>query len=105
MGKELILFQERHVTTRAAAARRLRELADKIEKVEFTLGDHNVVLPEDIELKIQVDPDDEETQVEIELRWEPWDKMPLTQMAEYETVLEEPEEEEEGESEDDNTEE
>lgn len=91
---ELMLFQERHITTRAQAAKRLRELADKIEQAEFMLGDHQVALPEDIALKIEVDPDDT-TEVEFELRWQPWEKMPLTQVIDYETVTDAGEEDDE----------
>ncbi|MEJ7698945.1 MAG: hypothetical protein WKF71_04765 [Pyrinomonadaceae bacterium] len=44
MAKELILFQEHHITSREKVAERLRELADKIEDTTFLLGDHEVAL-------------------------------------------------------------
>lgn len=82
MAKELILYQENHVTTRAAAAKRLRELADKIEQMQFMLGDHQVNLPDELDLKIELDPEDElGGELEIELRWEPWEQMPPTNFA------------------------
>lgn len=78
MSRELTLFREEHLTSRAAAARRLRELADKIEATQFQLGDHNVALPESIRLKIEVNVEDEEGEIEIELHWEASDAMPHT---------------------------
>lgn len=87
-SKELILFQEHHITSRTAAATRLRDLADKIESMAFTLGDHAVALPEQVNFKIEYDQeadDDAEAPVyelELELHWEPWEKMGVTNMAE-----------------------
>jgi hypothetical protein len=82
MSLELILFQENHVTTRAAAAKRLRELADKIESLSFMMGDHQVNLPETVDLQIELDPEDEfGGELEIEILWQPWEKMPPTRFA------------------------
>ena len=79
MGQELILFQENHITTRVAAAKRLRDLADKIEKLAFDMGDHAVNLPEKVEMKIEFDPDDDNGgEIELEIHWEPWDDMPIS---------------------------
>lgn len=90
MGKELTLFQENHVTTRAAAAKRLRELADKIEGMTFIMGDHEISLPEKVEMKIEFDPDDG-GEFELEIHWEPWDKMGLSGIVEIEEDEEETE--------------
>ena len=80
MAKELILFQEHHITSREKAAGRLRELADKIEDTTFQLGDHEVALPEAVSFKIEADHEDEQgnpvTELEFELRWQPWAEMP-----------------------------
>lgn len=80
MAKELILFQEHHITSREQAANRLRELADKIEDTTFLLGDHEVALPEEVSFKIEADREDEQgnavTELEFELRWQPWAEMP-----------------------------
>ncbi len=80
MAKELILFQEHHITSREKAAGRLRELADKIEDTTFQLGDHEVALPEAVSFKIEADHEDEQghpvTKLEFELRWQPWAEMP-----------------------------
>jgi amphi-Trp domain-containing protein len=80
MAKELILFQEHHITSRDKVASRLRELADKIEDTTFLLGDHEVALPEAVSFKIEADHEDEQgnpvTELEFELRWQPWAEMP-----------------------------
>lgn len=80
MAKELILFQENHITTREKVAERLRELADKIEDTTFLLGDHEVALPEAVSFKIEADREEEQgnpvTELEFELRWQPWADMP-----------------------------
>ncbi len=80
MAKELILFQEHHITSRENVASRLRELADKIEDTTFLLGDHEVALPEAISFKIEADRENEQghpvTELEFELRWQPWEEMP-----------------------------
>jgi anti-sigma regulatory factor (Ser/Thr protein kinase) len=80
MAKELILFQEHHITSREKVASRLRELAGKIEDTTFLLGDHEVALPEAISFKIEADYEKEQghsvTELEFELRWQPWAEMP-----------------------------
>jgi len=80
MAKELILFQEHHITSRENVASRLRELADKIEDTTFLLGDHEVALPEAVSFKIKADRENEQghpvTELEFELRWQPWEDMP-----------------------------
>ncbi len=80
MAKELILFQEHHITSRKKVASRLRELADKIEDTTFLLGDHEVALPEEVSFKIEADYEEEQgnpvTELEFELRWQPWAEMP-----------------------------
>ena len=80
MAKELILFQEHHITSREKVAERLRELAGKIEDTTFLLGDHEVALPEEVSFKIEADYEEEQgypvTELEFELRWQPWAEMP-----------------------------
>ena len=80
MAKELILFQEHHITSREKVAERLRELADKIEDTTFLLGDHEVALPEEVSFKIEADYEEEQghpvTELGFELRWQPWAEMP-----------------------------
>jgi amphi-Trp domain-containing protein len=80
MAKELILFQEHHITSREKVAERLRELAGKIEDTTFLLGDHEVALPEEVSFKIEADHEEEQgnpvTELEFELRWQPWAEMP-----------------------------
>lgn len=80
MAKELILFQEHHITSLEKVAERLRELADKIEDTTFLLGDHEVALPDEVSFKIEADHEDEQgnpvTELEFELRWQPWAEMP-----------------------------
>ena len=88
--RELILFQEHHITSRASAAKRLRDLADKVEAMTFTLGDHQIALPEQVNFKVEYDqenPAGDNTgapvyELELEIRWEPWGKMPATRIAE-----------------------
>lgn len=58
MTRELILFQEHHIATRAAVAQRLRELAEKVEGRRFTLGEHTVVLPERVSFKSEYDAEE-----------------------------------------------
>jgi hypothetical protein len=70
MAKELILFQENHITSREKVAERLRELADKIEDTTFLLGDHEVVLPEAISFKIEADFEEEQGHPVTELEFE-----------------------------------
>jgi amphi-Trp domain-containing protein len=82
-GKELVLYQEMHVTTRALAAKRLRELAAKIESAAFTMGDYAVSLPSEVKLKVEFDSMEAgEGELELELHWMAWDSMPATGMAE-----------------------
>ena len=82
MSKELIFYSEHHITSREAAAKRLRDLADKIESTHFHLGDHAVALPESVNFKLEYDQEKDEEmagqefELEMELRWEPWEKMP-----------------------------
>jgi hypothetical protein len=58
----------------------LRELAGKIEDTTFLLGDHAVALPEAVSFKIEADYEKEQghpvTELEFELRWQPWAEMP-----------------------------
>ncbi len=75
MTKELILFQENHITTRAAAADRLRDLADKIEAMSFKLGDHAITLPDQVHLFIELGTEEDEGELELEIIWPAWDKM------------------------------
>ncbi len=70
MAKELILFQENHITSREKVAERLRELADKIEDTTFLLGDHEVVLPEAVSFKIEADLEEEQGHPVTELEFE-----------------------------------
>lgn len=78
MTRELILFQEHHITTRAAAAQRLRDLASMIERQTFTLGDHNVSLPQEVSFKVEYDEEEDGFEFELELRWQPWEAMTAT---------------------------
>ncbi len=83
LNQELVLFQENHITTRKAAARRLRNLADKIENMNFKMGDYPVSLPEQIALKIEYEAAEEAAggELEIEILWSPWEKMGPSGMA------------------------
>lgn len=82
MARELILFQEHHITTRAAAAQRLRDLASMVERQIFTLGDHNVSLPQEVSFKVEYDEEDDDSfEFELELRWQPWEAMTATGIA------------------------
>ena len=77
MTTELIYFQEHHITTREAVAKRLRVLADMVESKVFFMGDHAVALPEQLELEMELDDEgDEGMELELELHWKPWEKMP-----------------------------
>ena len=58
-ARELILFQEHHITSRASAAKRLRDLADKVEAMTFMLGDHQVALPEQVKFKVEYDQENQ----------------------------------------------
>lgn len=75
MAKESTLFMENQITTRAAAARRLRELADKIEERQFAMGDYEISLPQRIEMKVELDEHmivgDRVIELEIEIGWRP----------------------------------
>jgi amphi-Trp domain-containing protein len=77
MEGELLLYQERQLLSRAAAARLLHALADKILAGEFALGEHPVVLPEQVNAKAEFDDEgDGSFELEMEVHWDAWDKMP-----------------------------
>lgn len=80
MTKELLLYQENQIASRENVAQSLRELADKIEDTTFMMGEHEVALPETVSFKIEADREDQDgnevTELEFELRWQPWDEMP-----------------------------
>ncbi len=83
--KELALYAEYHSTARSIAAQRLRELADMIASGEFTMGTHKVALPAQVNFKIEMDrePHAEEVyEIELEVRWQPWEKMSASSIAE-----------------------
>lgn len=89
MTRELILFREMHVTTRQAAAKRLLELAAKVEHLSFTMGDHTITLPDQVRMVLEYEADsyyDDEGEVsegelEFEIQWTPWEKMAASGMA------------------------
>ena len=82
MTTELIYFQEHHITTRAAVAKRLRVLAEMVESKTFFMGDHAVALPEQVELQMELDDEgDEGMELELELHWKPWEKMAAKALA------------------------
>ena len=80
MTKELLLYQENQIASRENVAQSLRELADKIEDTTFMMGEHEVALPETVSFKIEADREDQDgnevTELEFELRWQPWAEMP-----------------------------
>lgn len=80
MTKELILYQENQIANRERVAERLRELADNIEDTTFTMGEHEVSLPESVSFKMEADLEKEDgqdvTELELEIRWQPWNEMP-----------------------------
>lgn len=75
MAKESTLFMENQITTRTAAARRLRELADKIESRQFEMGDYEISLPQRLEMKVDLDEHmivgDRVIELGIEIGWRP----------------------------------
>jgi hypothetical protein len=75
MGKESILYMENQITTRMAAARRLRELAHKIEARQFEMGDYEISLPQRLDMKVELDEHmivgDRVIELEIEIGWRP----------------------------------
>jgi amphi-Trp domain-containing protein len=71
---DLIEITEEQRLSREAAAARLRELADALARnnsVEFQRGDlrFTVHVPDEVELKMEVEIGDEERELEIELSW------------------------------------
>jgi amphi-Trp domain-containing protein len=71
MSQESTLFMEIQTTTRTAIARRLRELADNIESRQFKMGDYQVSLPEQIDMKVELDEETDNIELEIEIGWRP----------------------------------
>lgn len=71
MSQESTLFMEIQTTTRTAIARRLRELADNIEARQFKMGDYQVSLPEQIDMKVELDEETGNVELEIEIGWRP----------------------------------
>jgi amphi-Trp domain-containing protein len=71
MSQESTLFMEIQTTTRTAIARRLRELADNIESRQFKMGDYQVSLPEQIDMKVELDEGTDNIELEIEIGWRP----------------------------------
>ena len=71
MEKQRTLFNGRFVIGRKAAAQRLRQLADAIEKGRFRLGGHRVVLPETVAIKTEADAMDDGSsgEFEYEILW------------------------------------
>lgn len=75
MKKEIILYQANYITDRASAARRLRSLADKIEHRGFKVAEHTVVLPREVECKVEFEGDGSSGELEFEIGWDAWEKM------------------------------
>ena len=71
MSQESTLFMEIQTTTRAAIARRLRELANNLEARQFRMGDYQVSLPEQIDMKVELDEGADTAELEIEIGWRP----------------------------------
>lgn len=71
MSQESTLYMEIQTTTRAAIARRLRELANNLEARQFKMGDYDVSLPEQIDMKVELDEGADIVELEIEIGWHP----------------------------------
>ena len=67
--------ERRETVTREEAATRLRRIANLLsgagEEVKFRRGDMDfeVAIPEQVEWKVELELDDEESELEIELKW------------------------------------
>ncbi|NJP04523.1 MAG: amphi-Trp domain-containing protein [Chloroflexaceae bacterium] len=83
MAHEIKLCVEKHITSRAAIVRRLRELADRIESRSFFVGDYAINLPDQVDFELEYDQktgDSPASKLEIELHWSPWEQMGPTGM-------------------------
>lgn len=67
--------EKRETLSRAEAATRLRRIANLLsegeEEMEFERGEMNfkVSIPEQVQWKVELELDDEESELEIELKW------------------------------------
>jgi amphi-Trp domain-containing protein len=73
-GMELIEHATTEKLTREAAAERLRELADQLSRhneIAFTREGmkYRVDVPKQVELTIEIETGDEESELEIEIKW------------------------------------
>lgn len=67
--------ERRETITRVEAATRLRRIANLLsgddEEIQFDRGDmkFKVAIPEQVQWKVELELDDEESELEIELKW------------------------------------
>ena len=71
---DLIEHESEEPLTREEAAKRLRQLADQLERhnqVEFHQGGirHTVKVPKDVTYSLEIEVGDESGEIEVELRW------------------------------------
>jgi len=74
MGDELMELSETRMMRREAAAAQLRELADQLSRhnqVEFVREGlrYSVRVPDEIELKLEIEIGGDGSEIEIELSW------------------------------------
>ena len=71
---DLIEHESEEPLTREEAAKRLRQLADQLERhnqVEFQQGGirHTVKVPKDVTFSLEIEVGDDGGEIEVELRW------------------------------------
>jgi amphi-Trp domain-containing protein len=71
---DLIEHESEGLLTREEAAKRLRELADQLERhneVEFQQGGirHRVKVPNEVTFSLEIEVGDDGGEIEVELRW------------------------------------
>jgi amphi-Trp domain-containing protein len=71
---DLIEHESEEALTREEAAKRLRQLADQLERhnqVEFQQGGirHTVKVPKQVTFSLEIEVGDESGEIEVELRW------------------------------------
>ena len=73
-GMEILEIKEKQRVRREEAAERLRALADALARhndVEFERGGMHIKLrvPDEVDLKVELEVEDDGTELEIELTW------------------------------------
>jgi amphi-Trp domain-containing protein len=73
---QLMELKERETLSREAAAARLREIADELASGNDIVMQRDNIrfvahVPDEVNLKIEFEVDDDETEFEIELTWKP----------------------------------